>query len=507
MAAHGYVTDTSYTDQFFRELAPAWLNYVAALNGAPPVALDRPFVYLELGCGFGTSTVVNAGAYPQGAFHGCDIIPAHVEGGRRHAAAFGVGNVTFHEADFDHLLARGVPPCDFIVLHGVYSWVDEEARAAVRRVVDDRLKPGGLVYVSYNCLPGWASEAPLRKLLVEFSRPHDGDTARRTAAALDALTTFSRGRPRYFRSNPSALTAVDAWHKRDTEYVVHEFMNAAWQPFYAVDVADELAPLGLRYVGSATLADNHPALILDADSAKAVAALGTDRQRQVATDFATNQRFRRDVFVRGDAGGGRTSPRDQSASSRDQSASSRDQSASPRGRSASLSGERPFASVIGSARAPSAIGVRAAVPRGEIGFHEGFIRDVRALMARGSLPIADAVASLSQHGGNPEEIARNLIFLVAAGVLIPFADAHAVTDRGSKGPYRATPMLERAITFATTEQKGCTVPSEVMGNGFPLEPHEARAVQAALSTTASPDETTRELMATLERIGLLESPK
>jgi trans-aconitate methyltransferase len=488
MAAHGYVTDTSYTDQFFRELAPAWLNYVAALNGAPPVALDRPFVYLELGCGFGTSTVVNAGAYPQGAFHGCDIIPAHVDGARRHAAAFGVANVTFHEADFDHLLARGVPPCDFIVLHGVYSWVDEEARAAVRRVIDDRLKPGGLVYVSYNCLPGWASEAPLRKLLVEFSRPHDGDTAQRTAAALDALTTFSRGRARYFKANPSALTAVDAWHQRDTEYVVHEFMNAAWQPFYAVDVADELAPLGLRYVGSATLADNHSALVLDADSAKAVAALGTERERQVATDFATNQRFRRDVFVRDEAN--------------DLSASLSGRNASLSGRSASLSGERLFATVIGSARAPSAIGVRAVVPRGEIGFHEGFIRDVRALLARRSLPIADAVASLSQHGGNPEEIARNLIFLVAAGVLIPFAHAHAVTDRGSKGPYRATPMLERALAYATTEQKGCTVPSEVMGNGFPLDPQEARGVRAALSG-ATPNDTTRELMATLERLGLI----
>jgi SAM-dependent methyltransferase len=473
MAAHGYVTDTSYTDQFFRELAPAWLNYVAALNGARPIAVDRPFVYLELGCGFGTSTVVNAGSYPRGQFHGCDIIPAHVEGGRRHAAAFGVTNVTFHEADFEHLLARRLPPCDFIVLHGVYSWVDDEARAAVRRVIDDRLKPGGLVYVSYNCLPGWASEAPLRKLLVEFSRPHDGDTASRTAAALDALTTFSRARPRYFKANPSALTAVEAWHKRDTEYVVHEFMNAAWQPFYAVDVADQLEAIGLRYVGSATLADNHPPLVLDAESAKAVAALETERQRQVATDFATNQRFRRDVFARVDEAG------------------------TPDGRLPDV-----FATVIGSARAPSAIGVRAAVPRGEIGFHEGFIRDVRALMARGSLPIADAVTSLSQHGGNPEEIARNLIFLVAAGVLIPFARAHAVVDEAPKRRYRATPMLERALAYTMSEQKVCSVPSEVMGNGFPFDPDEARAVQAALSGAPAND-TTRELMATLERLGLV----
>jgi hypothetical protein len=226
-------------------------------------------------------------------------------------------------------------------------------------------------------------------------------------------------------------------------------------------------------VGSATLADNHPSLVLDSESAKAVAALETDRQREVATDFATNQRFRRDVFARGHE----TRTPDEATSDL-------------------------FATVIGSARAPSAIGGRAAVPRGEIGFHEGFIRDVRALMARGSVPIADAVASLSQHGGNAEEIARNLIFLVAAGVLLPFARAHAVDNRAPGGEPRATPMLERAIACAIGEQKGCTVPSEVMGNGFPLDPDEARAVQAALSGAVQNDGT-RELMATLERIGLL----
>ena len=472
MAAHGYVTDTSYTDQFFRELSPAWLNYVAALNGAAPRPLDGAFVYLELGCGFGASTVVNAGAFPRAEFHGCDLIPAHIEGGRQHAAALGVTNVTFHEADFDHLLARGLPACDFIVLHGVYSWVDAEARDAVRRVVRALLQPGGIVYVSYNCLPGWASEAPLRKLLVELSMPGSDDTAQRTAAALASLTAFSRARPRYFKANPSAVTAIEAYNKRDTQYVVHEFMNAAWQPFYSVDIADELGDIGLRYVGSATLAENHPALVLDAESAKAIAALETDRQRQVATDFATNQRFRRDVFVRGDDTSGHAHP-------------------------------DVFAAVIGSARAPSAIGVRATVPRGEIAFHDGFIRDVRALMARGSTTIAAAVASLSDHGGNADEIARNLIFLVAAGVLIPFAKEYVAGDSGSRRRYRATPMLERAFAYAIGAGKGCSVPSDVMGNGFPIAPAEARAVRDALAGGSRPDEHTRELMATLARIGLL----
>jgi len=143
------------------------------------------------------------------------------------------------------------------------------------------------------------------------------------------------------------------------------------------------------------------------------------------------------------------------------------------------------------------------VPRGEIAFHDDFIRDVRVLMARGSMTIADAVESLAARAANAEEIARNLIFLVAAGVLIPFARPHVVDDSRQTPQYRATPMLERACAYAIDRGKGCSVPSEIMGNGFPLEPADARAIRGALSRRERPDDHTRELMATLARLGLV----
>src|SRR5688572_4210146 len=70
-----YVLDASYADTFFQELSPAWLNYARAINGVPQKPLDRPFTYLELGAGFGHSTVVNAAACPHGEFHACDLNP------------------------------------------------------------------------------------------------------------------------------------------------------------------------------------------------------------------------------------------------------------------------------------------------------------------------------------------------------------------------------------------------------------------------------------------------
>ena len=177
-------------------------------------------------------------------------------------------------------------------------------REAIRRIIRRRLKPGGLVYLSYNCLPGWAVEAPLRKLLIEIGATGTGDTRQRTERALRSVQGLSDRKLRYFTANPAAAAAVDAYVRSPSSYLVHEFLNEAWEPFYASDVADELAEAGARFLGSATLVDNYPALVVSGEAAAAVSELGTERQRQLAVDFAVNRRFRRDVFVGGDEGRG-----------------------------------------------------------------------------------------------------------------------------------------------------------------------------------------------------------
>jgi ubiquinone/menaquinone biosynthesis C-methylase UbiE len=127
--SQGYVTDVLYTEHFFRELSPAWINYVAALNGCQPRALDPGFTYMELGCGLGQTVALLAGAHPQGRFYGVDFNPAHVDWGRRYAAQAGIGNVEFLERSFLDMTAQEVPECDFIVLHGVYTWVGPASNA------------------------------------------------------------------------------------------------------------------------------------------------------------------------------------------------------------------------------------------------------------------------------------------------------------------------------------------------------------------------------------------
>lgn len=427
----GYVLDTSYTDRFFRELSPVWLNYVAALNGYAPRPVDRAFTYLELGCGFGQSVTVLAGAFPQAEFHACDINGAFIETAARRAADFGIGNVTFHQKSFEQLLDAGLPRFDFITLHGVYSWVDADARRAVRDVIDALLAPGGIVYVSYNCWPGWAVEVPLRRLLVELTATGNGTTGERAEQALGPLAQLSESKLRFFTTHPAATAAVQSYVHGPGNYLVHEFLNEAWEPFYSVDVADEMATIGLSLAGSATLADNHDPLVVQDDAAQAVRQLASPRQRQLAMDFAANRRFRRDVFVR--------------ASGADDDG-----------------GFRAAQTIIG---ATGEIDAQIHVPRGTIGFRGEFIDDLRTLMARGPRTIGDAVVALSAGRRDPVEITRNLLFLIAGGVLMPFARTTL--------PRPAHDVVTRIFEYVVEHQTPFAIPSEILGNGIVVQPDEA----------------------------------
>ena len=178
----GYVADLPYLRDFKPMLAPAWLDHVALVCGVEPPARDS-FAWCDLGCGQGVTAVILAATHPHGTFDGIDAMPMHIEHARRLAAEAGIGSARFHLADFAAAADLALPAFDYIVAHGVYSWVDEPSRAALRGFVDRHLKPGGLVYVSYNAMPGWARDLPFQRLARELAGTFAGDSAARFAAA------------------------------------------------------------------------------------------------------------------------------------------------------------------------------------------------------------------------------------------------------------------------------------------------------------------------------------
>jgi len=143
------------------------LGGVAGLDLGP----STPLSYLELGCGHGFGALALAACNPAWRVIGIDFNPAHIAAARVLAAESGVENIWFIEADLAELmgdpLAYEIPEVDVITMHGVWSWVTDPVRAGIIGLLKAKLRPGGVVQVSYNALPAWQSALGMQRLLRE----------------------------------------------------------------------------------------------------------------------------------------------------------------------------------------------------------------------------------------------------------------------------------------------------------------------------------------------------
>jgi SAM-dependent methyltransferase len=295
----GYAADIPYLRDFKPMLAPAWLDHVALVAGIEPPSRQDGFAWCDLGCGQGVTAAILAATHPAGVFHGIDAMPAHIDHARRLAAAATIPNLQLHAVDFAAAIGLELPQFDYIVAHGVYTWIGAEAQCAVRRFIDRRLKPGGLVYLSYNAMPGWARDLPFQGLLREFGRTSRGDNlGRLTASAEFARTLAGAG-----VASLAASFIIKELQERPEDYppayLVHEFMPPAWQPLYVTEVRRDMATIGLQPVGSATLSENFDWMVVGETARQTLGAIADPDSRELVRDYYLDQRFRCDVFARG----------------------------------------------------------------------------------------------------------------------------------------------------------------------------------------------------------------
>ena len=292
----GYVVDVEYTHGFYPDLTPLNLAMAATLAGRRAPDPDAPFTYLELGCGNGVSTALLAAANPHGQFWANDFNPTHILNARTTAEAAGTTNVTFLEASFEDLSAADLPEFDFIVLHGIWSWVSAENRHYIVELIRRRLKLGGLVYLSYNCLPGWARVAPLRRLMKLGVTNPSAPAAARVEQALAYVHTLRAAGAAYFADAPYIAPILDHLAGQDPAYLAHEYLNEEWWLFYHDEVASALAPAKLGYIAQGRLLDAFDQFNLKAEQRALPAATSNP---EVVRDFLLDRRFRRDIYGRG----------------------------------------------------------------------------------------------------------------------------------------------------------------------------------------------------------------
>ena len=295
----GYISDIEYIHGFYAELAPEQLAMVALMRGNRAPALSEGFTYFEMGCGQGDSLNLLAAANPQGRFYGNDFNPSHVAGAQALASAAGLENVTILEKSFQELATLDLPQFDFICLHGIYAWISAENRKAIVDFIRTRLKAGGLVYVSYNCLPGWSATAPLRRLMTDYAHAGGGTLPQQVDRALSFTSRLRDLKVGFFTPSPLLDGRLAQLQSASRTYLAHEYFNTHWTPFYHADVVRDMGEAKLSFVAPASYVEHFEFLQLPEPALRLLAEIQEPVLRETVKDFLTNAVFRKDVFTRG----------------------------------------------------------------------------------------------------------------------------------------------------------------------------------------------------------------
>lgn len=212
-----------------RETHPARLGALARLYGltAPPPSTCK---MLELGCGDGGNLIPLAEAYPESSFVGVDLSEEAIEKGQVEARELGVHNLTLLCGD---LAGMPIEPgaFDFVVCHGVYSWVAPDVQRAILRVGRAALKPSGVFLVTYNTLPGWRQRGVIRDIIRVGAGTRASHPLERCALGLELLKLASREKSALTESFGRYLSeSVERLSHSDLSYVHEEFLGEYNEP-------------------------------------------------------------------------------------------------------------------------------------------------------------------------------------------------------------------------------------------------------------------------------------
>ncbi|MEZ4464895.1 MAG: class I SAM-dependent methyltransferase [bacterium] len=171
--------DFPYDDFPFRPTHPDALGTIAGLFGLAPAPSEACRV-LELGCGLGGNLLAMAASLPGSRFVGM-ISAVQIEHAQAEAVALGLTNLEFFVGDIQ-ALSPALGSFDYIICHGVWSWVPPAVQEAIFRLCRELLQPQGVAFISYNVLPGWYFRGALRQLILR-AVPATGTPEERAAAA------------------------------------------------------------------------------------------------------------------------------------------------------------------------------------------------------------------------------------------------------------------------------------------------------------------------------------
>ena len=294
-------SELGYKSMPFPYTTPATLEAYAALVGvsAPNPKTAR---VLELGATYGGNIISQALFNPDATFVGIELSQEQVEKGNEVIANAGLTNVSLIQSDIASIGSE-IGTFDYIIAHGVYSWVDDGVKDALLRLIDEHLAEDGIAYVSYNTYPGWHTMEEVRQLMMFSNR--DKAQFNHKEKVLHGKTIGSIVGSQILKydnlkeRNSKFLGALRSVMQKDEYYVGHDHLEPNNDPVYFYQFNDHLEAHNLAYLCDADLTLSM-VRSFDADIADTLdkLALNDHVAQEQYLDFMLDTTFRKSIICK-----------------------------------------------------------------------------------------------------------------------------------------------------------------------------------------------------------------
>ena len=294
-------SELGYKSMPFPYTTPATLEAYAALVGisAPNPKTAR---VLELGATYGGNIISQALFNLDATFVGIELSQEQVEKGNEVIANAGLTNVSLVQSDIASIGSE-IGTFDYIIAHGVYSWVDDGVKDALLRLIDEHLAEDGIAYVSYNTYPGWHTMEEVRQLMMFSNR--DKAQFNHKEKVLHGKTIGSIVGSQILKydnlkeRNSKFLGALRSVMQKDEYYVGHDHLEPNNDPVYFYQFNDHLEAHNLAYLCDADLTLSM-VRSFDADIADTLdkLALNDHVAQEQYLDFMLDTTFRKSIICK-----------------------------------------------------------------------------------------------------------------------------------------------------------------------------------------------------------------
>lgn len=286
--------EVPYASHPIRETHPDRLATIATLMGATPQPPDNCRV-LELGCASAGNLIPIATAYPNSEFVGVDLSSVQIAAGQSIVDELALKNVDLRAAsilDIDESFGE----FDYILCHGVFSWVPEDVRNKILAISSDNLSANGVAYVSYNTYPGWHMREMIRNMMRYHTElfPEPGVQIRQARALLRFL---SEAVPSDSGAYGQRLREELEWLRTKADhYLFHEHLEEVNVPVYFHQFMQRAEEHGLQYLGESIFAAM-TAAGLPPEAEQTLRRITSDTVRtEQYMDFLRNRTFRQTLL-------------------------------------------------------------------------------------------------------------------------------------------------------------------------------------------------------------------